>query len=139
MDSVILKFLSEGGPVALVLAIIGFVLVRYVVPLVEKALTSHTGAMARLVDDHRAAQNKLVDDHRTEAREAQGIFRETLKTVVEQNDKMVSVIDGNMKQMRGDLDRLADDLSGIRQEIGHITGPVRRSDEVPPSGRRRGE
>ena len=139
VTSILIKILTEGGPVTMALGLLAIVLVKWIVPLVRDALSSHSESIQKLVDDHRAAQNKLVDDnranqhklvddHRTEVRESNAQFRATLDVFVAQNNKLTDAIGGDIKDIRDNIDRLADNLTGIRSTLESVTGPTQRLD-----------
>ena len=144
VTSILIKILTEGGPVTMVIGLIAVVLVKWIVPLVRDALGSHSESIKKLVDDHRVAQNKLVDDHRAESRDQHVQFRATLDVFAAQSNKLTDAIGGDIKDIRDNIDRLADNLTGIRSTLENVTGPQQRLDpravrgeSAPASGRRK--
>ena len=60
MEDLLLKAALQGGPVVAVLALQAFVLVRYLIPLLDRALERHSDEIRQLCASHREGQRELA-------------------------------------------------------------------------------
>lgn len=117
------KLATQGGPVLVTLMLTAILFIRYILPLMQKALQTHQEDLHKLVDSHVVQQATLVTDHRVAQREALASHRETTALLLDQGERRYQhLIDGvaaDVKGIRQELDGLGDKVIEVH---AHVTG-----------------
>lgn len=113
----ILKIASQGGAPVLIVAIVAWVAVKYLVPLVREAMTTHREDIAKIMEGHSKAQADTVT-----------AFNTTLDRFERRADKQTEAI----------LNGIGKDVSGIRADMDKIAASVTNLSEKTGSFKRSG-
>lgn len=115
MDDMVLKLAAQGGPVLMTLALIAFVVIKYLIPLIEKALAAHREDLGRVLAEGKAANDATIAAFRESQDRSE---RTTEKLIMAVTDKLGNELVG----VRKDLDRLSDTMDGLRSDLSRKGG-----------------
>lgn len=119
----LIKLAWQGGPVLVTLVLTAILFVKYILPLMQKALQTHQEDLHKLVDSHVVQQATLVTDHRVAQREALASHRETTALLLDQGERryqhLIDGIGADVKGIRQELDGLGDKVIEVH---AHVTG-----------------
>lgn len=111
MDEIIIKGIQQGGPVTLVIGIIALVVIKYIIPMCEKALAAHREDLTKILDMGKAQHSETV-----------GAFTNALDRIERQNERLITTVTERLGTeltgVRKDLDRVSDTLDGLRSDLG---------------------
>ena len=110
MDEIIIKAVQQGGPVTLVIAIIAAVVIRYLIPLADRALAAHRADLAQIMEQSKVTHTETV-----------GAFTNALDRIERQNERLFTTVTERLATeltgVRKDLDRVSDTLDGLRADL----------------------
>ncbi len=121
MDDVILRFAQQSGPVTAVIGILAVVMIKYLLPLAERALTAHREDLARVLAEGKSANEAVIKT-----------FEASQDRQERQTERLIAVVidklGGELTLMRKDLDQVVVKIDGLRNDLsGRVAVTV-----VPP-------
>lgn len=110
MDDVILRFAQQSGPVTAVIGILAVVMIKYLLPLAERALLAHREDLARVLAEGKAANEAVIKT-----------FEASQDRQERQTERLIAVVidklGGELTLMRKDLDQVVVKIDGLRQDL----------------------
>ena len=110
MDEIIIKAVQQGGPVTIVIGIIALVVIKYLIPLADRALAAHREDLARVLAEGKDANQTVVQ-----------AFRDSQDRQERQTERLIQIVieklGGELTLMRKDLDQVVVKIDGMHNDL----------------------